>query len=281
MPELAARLKITDFEVTGNLGRDLSFVNGINIIKGENSLGKTTALKLLSHAFKSKSGPFIKEIDECEAVHIRVSLGNKVYEIKRSLHDGKTKAFVKGVSGGYWESSMKKAAEFLLLELQIPLYYVPHQLKGQGKSSSKDLFGVRHVRYISSLPVSFSDLFGLMYVPQGVGGTEIQEKANTREEQRMQRAVFETLLKLSGVNLLELEAKEAELQAQKQEVEDGINRYDSFLKELNVPSTPEIRQKIEAIEEERTAKLKDREVLLKEMRGDSESIEQLVTVHRG
>ncbi len=279
MSDVASRLKITALEVMGNMGCHLSFVDGINIIKGENSLGKTTALKLISHVFKTKTVPFIKEIDDCEAVHVQVSLNNKVYEIKRSLHDGKTKASVKGVKGGYLEFPVKKAVEFLLLELQIPLYYVPHQVKRQSKSSSDsftDLFGVHHIkRYIDPLLVSFSDLFGLMYVPQGVGGTEIQEKVSNREEKRMQRAVSETLLKLSGVNLLELEAKEAELRAKKQEIEDEINRYKTFLKELNIPSTPEIHQKIKMIEEERAAKLKEREILLQKMHGDPEIIAQL------
>lgn len=252
MPELSPRLKVNMLEVLGNRGCQLRFQNGINIIKGENSLGKTTALKLIQYAFSTKTMTFVKEIDECDVVRLNVSLTDTQYEFKRSLHEGKTKTSLRVFGSGYTEVKAKNTSKFVLVTLNIPLYYVPQHGHQQ----------------INKEFVSFSDLFGLMYVPQGVGGAGIQEKVSSREEKRMQRAVFETLLKLFGVNLLELELQKSQLEQEKQELDNEIKTYKKLLQELNIPAKGEIEQKIETLQKARIARAQEREQLLQAKRGD-------------
>lgn len=213
-----------------------------------------TLLKLITYVLGFKSVNFIKEIDECDIVRLQISLDQKNYIISRSLHQGKTKATLIFLGSDYSrEDKLITIDQLLLLELGIPFNYVPQSGK--------------------TVLVSFSELFALMYVSQEVGGTEIQESTHTANE-RMQRAVFETLLALSGADSLPLEVRKSELEAQKKEIESEIKAYKRQLQELNI-NKEKIEQKITDWQNSRMEKSKERDKIRQKMRGDSAVISKL------
>ena len=79
------RLGLIQLEVVGHKGCEMHFEDGLNIIRGQNSLGKTTALKLIHYGFGADGGDFIKEIDECEYLLLDVYLSGQRYRIRRHL----------------------------------------------------------------------------------------------------------------------------------------------------------------------------------------------------
>jgi hypothetical protein len=255
MADLAPRLKVTRLEVITNWGRqlgcELEFEDGINVIRGGNSLGKTTALKLINYALGAQVLDFIREIDQCDLVRLQISLNDKGFLISRNLNKETSKVLVKAFGSEKVEERLLEFSDFLLAKLKIPLGRVPQS----GKKAD------------APLPIYFSNLLGLMYVSQD-HGTEIQEKMQ-RQNDRMQRAIFELLLKLSGADSLELEVSKSQLEAQKLEISQEITTYKKLLQELNIPSVEAVNQEIARLQDVRISRLKERERILREMRGDS------------
>lgn len=85
MSNSSPRLRVVQLEVTGNKGCKIVFEDGLNIIRGENSLGKTTALKLIHYGFGAEGDDFIREINECEYLFLDVSLNGQKIRIRRHL----------------------------------------------------------------------------------------------------------------------------------------------------------------------------------------------------
>ena len=112
--------------------------------------------------------------------------------------------------------------------------------------------------------VSFLELFRLMYVSQAWGYVGIQ--ASQRYE-RMKHAVFETLLALSGVELFDLEVQRSKLEARRQEIKTEIDSIRGLLQELNVPTQGEINQRIDELQADRDAKVRDLQAVKRRLRG--------------
>ena len=258
MPSSSPRLKVVQLEVTGNKGCKIPFEDGINIIRGENSLGKTTALKLIHYGFGSGGDDFVKEIDECEYLFLDVSLNEQSFRIRRHLQKRLARVQVYpigkfGLDQGYYFEYQPghEFSDFLLHSLGIPTNQIPKGGRLVGETR----------------PVSFLELFRLMYVSQSLGYAGIQ--AGQRYE-RMKRAVFETLLVLSGIELFDLEVERSKLEARKKEVEIEINNIKRLIQELNVPAKAEINQRIDELQSAREAKVQELQAVKQRLRGTSQ-----------
>lgn len=266
MPDLSPRLMINTLSVMSNSDQqwhcELEFVDGINVIQGENSLGKTTVLKLIHYILGASNVDFVREIDQCALVKSQVSLNDRKFLIQRSLHEGKRKPSIQTLGSGYIpELSLSDFLNTMLLELSIPLNKIPQT----GKLAS------------IPLPVKFSDLYLLMQISQEFGGSELYEMPSKNND-RMQKAIIETLLALSGEDTLDMEVERAQLQAKKQVIDDEIKAYKKLMWELSIPIRDTIESKLAELETERSIKIQERESLRQQMRGDSNIISGIRTV---
>ena len=266
MPELSPKLTINTLSVIGHSGQkwrcELKFSDGINVIQGENSLGKTTVLKLIKYILGARNVDFVHEIDQCDLVQSQVLLNDKALIIRRSLHEGKRKPSIQAIGLSHiQEENLRDFLKILLSELGIPLNLVPQTGK----------------RALYPLHVEFSDLFLLMHISQEFGGSEIFEMPGKSNE-RMQKAIVETFLTLSGEESLSFEVQRSKLQAEKQAIEDEIEAYRKLIRELAIPIRDTIKEKIAELKAERDIKTRERENFRSQMRGDSGLISRLRSV---
>lgn len=236
------RLKIIRLEVRGNKGCKIEFKDGINVIRGDNSLGKTTAIKLIHYALGSKKVDFVKEIDESEEVILDLTLNEKMFQIRRRLRQKGARVQVypfekNGIVHSYYTNYAlgNEFSDFLLHHLGIPIRQIPVSGKKAGTTS-----------------VSFLELYRLMYVSQDLGGTYIQEG---QRNNRMQQAVLETALNLSVIELLDLEIELSVLEAKKKKIKEEIDNYNQFIQELGIPHQENIEQRIKELGDSRQDKL--------------------------
>lgn len=251
------QLKIARLEVTGAKGCQIDFDDKINIIQGENSLGKTTVLKLIHYGLGSGSS-FIKEIASCDNLNLEIELNDQTFLLRRNLKKPTSKVRVFPVQQGkvnyehYFEYALgSEFSNFILHHLQIPAKQIPQGGRQFGETKS----------------VTFLELFGLMYVSQDAGYVKIQ--ANQRHD-RMKKAVVETLIPLSGLEVLDLEVEHSRLNADRLAIKTEIDNNNKLLKELEIPPKGLILARINEIEAERNRKSQVLLELKQQMRGSSE-----------
>jgi len=255
MSSSSPRLKVIQMEVTGYKGCKVPFEDGLNIIRGENSLGKTTVLKLIHYGLGAGGDDFIKEINECENLLLDVSLNGQHFRIRRHLQKRSARVRVYpigefGLDPNYYFDYQlgREFSDFLLHNLNMPINQIPRGGRLVGETR----------------PVSFLELFRLMYVSQDWGYVSIQAR---QRYERMKHAVFETLLALSGMELFDLEVERSNLEARKQEIQTEIANTRRLLQELNVPTKGEINQRIDELQTAREAKVKELQTVKQRLRG--------------
>lgn len=69
----------------GNSVMDISFHAGLNIIAGENSSGKTTAIRFIAYALGSENISFNKVAQLCDDVYLEITANNSVVTVRRHV----------------------------------------------------------------------------------------------------------------------------------------------------------------------------------------------------
>lgn len=85
---MASRIKIQRLKVltrTGQTAYDECFHNGINIIRGENSSGKSTITHLLFFGLGGSYSDFVIEAKRCQNVYTQVDINGCIITLKREL----------------------------------------------------------------------------------------------------------------------------------------------------------------------------------------------------
>jgi hypothetical protein len=254
MPD-SPRLKVVRVKVTGHKGCEIYFENGLNIIRGRNSLGKTTALRLIHYGLGGSGENFIKEIADCEYLLLDVELNGQSFRIRRHLQkqSARIRVFPVGEYGinkhFYFDYQLGgEFSEFLLRSLGMPINEIPRGGRQAGETRL----------------VSFLEMFRLMYVSQDLGYVGIQ--AGQRYE-RMETAVFETLLDLSAARLFDLEVEKSKLEAQKDEVEAEIRHARQLMQELDIPTEDRINQRITELKNLKDEKTRELQELKQQLKG--------------
>lgn len=249
------RLKVVHVKVTGHKGCEIYFENGLNIIRGRNSLGKTTALKLIHYGLGGSGKGFIKEIADCEYLNLDVELNNQNFRIRRHLQkqSARVRVFPIGEHGinkhFYFDYQLGgEFSEFLLRNLGMPINQIP---RGGSQAGETRL-------------VSFLEIFRLMYLSQDLGYVGIQ--AGQRYS-RMETAVFETLMDLSAVQLFDLEVEKSNLRAQKDEIKTGIRNIRQLIQELDIPTRDKINRRISELKSLKESKVQELQNLKHQLKG--------------
>lgn len=245
------RLKILRVKVTGHKGCEIHFEDGLNIIGGRNSLGKTTALKLIHYGLGGSGEDFIKEIADCEYLNLDVELNNQAFRIRRHLQKSSAKVRVFPIGEYGIDKHIRLEyhpggdfSKFLLQNLGMPVNRIP-------RGSETRL-------------VSFIEMFRLMYISQDLGYVSIQ--AGQRYN-RMETAVFETLMDLSAVQLFDLEVEKSDLIAKKDKIETGISNVRQLIQELDIPTRDKINRQIKELRSLKEAKVQKLQNLKQELKG--------------
>ena len=78
-------------EKLGHFVYDEKFHKGINVIRGEHSVGKTTILELIFYVLggEIKANQWLEPADKCDSVICQVNINGKTFTLKRAIEVGK------------------------------------------------------------------------------------------------------------------------------------------------------------------------------------------------
>lgn len=209
------------------------FSRGLNVIRGENSTGRTTLLKLFEFGLGAnlEIRHFIPEIKQCEKLVLEVELNEIPYTIDRKFHGAQELTVYQGRIDDIFRPktvmTRGEMSDFLLRRLGIPLVNVVDESTGREKA------------------ITFSNIYDSLHIDQTKGFSEIQ--ANLTEKERV--IVFKLLTGISAPDSYELLVKEDELSKRRTAKENEIEYLNRFLGDETLLEPQEITARLEQIDE--------------------------------
>ncbi|MCB8948204.1 MAG: hypothetical protein H6653_09325 [Ardenticatenaceae bacterium] len=238
MNDSSPNLVITEIRVSHKDGgfalSPTRFEKGLNVIRGENSTGRTTLLKLFEFGLGAnlKVGNFIPEVKQCEKLVLEVELNGTPYTIDRKFHGSQELVVYQGRIEDIFRPKTTllrgEMSEFLLRRLGIPVVSVIDDYSGREKT------------------VSFSDVYNSLHIDQVKGFSNIQ--ANLSEKDRV--ILFKLLTGISIPNAYELRIKEDELTKKRADQVNELEYLNRFMDEIEISSRAEITTRLRQIDEE-------------------------------
>lgn len=230
---------------------NVRFHDGVNVIAGPISTGKSSVLALIDYALGSSSRPTYPEISKCSDVLVEFIVGGERLTVQRSLHSVNRKARI------YFGSVEEVFAESVDGE-EISAVHLPSE-----KSTSRELLrrlGLDNIKVkiaptqpASDLATfSLRDLMHFLYVDQD--RVDSQKSAFFEQQPPLAikwRAAFEILTGLYDDAAAGLSASLSEAQADLASRRQYVENVRTFLLHSRVPSTEDLRRELETIEAER------------------------------
>lgn len=210
------------------------FDRGLNVIRGENSTGRTTLLKLFEFGLGAnlEIRHFIPEIKKCEKLVLEVELNEIPYTIDRKFHGSQEIIVYQGRIEDIFRPRTTllrgELSDFLLQRLGIPIISVIDEYSGREKA------------------ITFSNIYDSLHIDQTKGFSEIQ--ANLSEKERI--AVFKLLTRVSVPDSYELLVKEDELSKKRSAGENEVEYLSRFLTEVEIFDPATITLRLREIDEE-------------------------------
>ncbi len=237
MNENSPNLVITEIRVSrkgGGLALPATkFSKGLNVIRGENSTGRTTLLKLFEFGLGANLNirDFIPEISECEKLVLEVEINGTPYTIDRKFYGSQELVVYSGRVDDIFLPTTTllrgEMSDFLLQRLGIPIVSVIDEY-GREKS------------------ISFNDVYDSLHIDQAKGFSKIQ--ANLSDKDRA--PLFKLLTGISAPNFYDTLVKEDELLKRRKEGEQEIEYLNRFLGEVEILHPSEINARLRQIDEE-------------------------------
>lgn len=232
-----------------------NFSAGLNIVRGENSSGRTTLLKLFEFGLGSgniKRNDFIPEIKQCEKVVLEVNLKGELYTIERTfLSSNYVEVYHGGIDDFPRSHSTKFSAGqdisgFLLNKLGVPSVTIIDEFTQKQKS------------------ISFEDVYDILYLDQAVGFSKIH--ARLSNSQRIN--VFKLLAKISTPKIYQLLLDIESLKRRKQALHDDFDAIERFFGEMKLMMPREIQLKTEELIQQKTTFNSSLEEVRRQLRAD-------------
>jgi hypothetical protein len=228
-------LKINRFRIAGKRHRDIPFAEGLNIIEGDNGLGKTTLLRLLQFGLglqqpiqgSTWKRAFIPELNDSEAVLAELEINEKPYTVQREINKNSDTAIVSSNamddlfrSERDYSIKGREFSDFLLSTLHVP----PVEIQGEFGNHSRTMF------------LTFDYLYQMMYLDQDVGYTAI---GNTMPE-RLRIACTELLLGIINTEYYDLEISDQVERDRRTQLNQELRHIQSFIENLDMLPLTEI-----------------------------------------
>jgi hypothetical protein len=242
--ENSPRLSIKEIRVSrhgGGLALRLELKDGLNVIRGENSSGRTTLLKLLEFGLGAKisSVPqfFIPEIEQCDQVVLQVELNGVPYAMSRNIHRGLGEV---NVYQGRIDDPLHQQETTLLAGEELSNF-----LLGR--------LGIPRVSFVDSYnhekAITFYDLYDALYLDQAGGFSEIHARIRG-ETKRIN--IFKLLTKTSVPELYELEVDYEGLVQESDKIRHEAEVISRFLGSLEIPTAIELSSRTQDLQSQQT-----------------------------
>jgi len=275
---MGERLVIRRLVVVGPGKRyTVGFHEGINLITGPISTGKSSVLELVDYALGSKNPPSYPELTKCSDVLLEMEAGGEVLTIQRSLKSATAKAIVyrdmaeKVLAGSAQSSEVQpkytRGAASISSEILTRLGLADIDVKS---APSQDASGIS--------PYTLRDLGLLMYVDQshmGLAGNAFYEEDIPRSIKW--KAGFEIVHELrdESTTSLSFALKSAEEEAS--HIAAYLDHARQFLNQQQIPQSADIERRLEELRGQREA-LENQMRVLKE--GEEAQLQQNLSLVR-
>jgi hypothetical protein len=200
---------------------DISFHNGLNIIAGENSSGKTTSIRFIAYALGSESINFNEVAKICDDIYLQISVNEAVITLQRHV----STELLRPLSIFWGEIERALAATPALWQLY------PFKRSESKESFSQVLFRLMEVpelRGEGGSNITMHQLMRLVYVDQETPSSDIFrfdrfDRAITRA------AVGDYLLGIDSTELYELKLRESATDKEASSLRNSIRTiYNTF-----------------------------------------------------
>jgi len=239
--EKSPSLVIQRIRVTSDRGvaLELGLKRGLNVIRGENSSGRTTLLKLFEFGLGADEPIarfFVPEIQECKRLLMQVELNGTSYTLERNFGRGSRQAVV---YQGHMDTLLhdqpsyfsvgEELSDFLLHRLDIP------------RVSYLDSYSNRERK------ITFNDLYDALYIDQERGFSQV----HARISETKRKHIFKLLTRMRHPDLYQVEIEEESLKKQRADLEADFQAVSRFFGSVKLPTPIEIQSRIDRLSEQR------------------------------
>lgn len=194
---------------------DLQFHAGLNVIRGENSAGKTTIIRFIAHALGAEAISFNQTAQLCNEAFLQIQANGVVVTLRRSIStSGQQPMSI------YWGPLENARNPSSMAEWQT----FPFRRSEAKESFSQVLFrllGMPELRGESGSNITMHQLFRLIYSDQETPSAEIF-RSEKFDPAITRAAVGDYLLGIDESELYELRLREGSLEKQLAEVKGAI-----------------------------------------------------------
>jgi hypothetical protein len=240
MSEISPSLVIRILRVTNDNGRlvlNIEPLRGVNVIRGENSTGRSTFLQLMEFGLGATwpVSRFIPEIKQCKRLLLEVELNGVPYTIERKFHGSQQVEVYQGrIDDALHEyptifSVGSEFSSFLLHKLDIP------------RISYVDPFSERENA------ITFEDIYDSLYLDQEKGFSEIHARLSKPKRPN----VFKLLTNTVVPDLYSAQLDELSLKKQLEKLEQEIAAIARFLGDIDLPTPVIIEAKANDLRDRR------------------------------
>lgn len=184
---------------------DEVFHEGVNIIRGKNSSGKSTIIDFIFYALGGDLYRWKPEAKSCDDIYIEVSLSGKIFVFKREVTD-KSKQGMEIFEGSIEEALTSQVYDWL----RYP-YSATENKESFYQAIFKEL-GIPYSKSDTNNSISMHQLLRLMYVDQ-MTSIDRLFKFDQFDSPNKRNAIGELMIGLSDFNLYELRVSFQKLDA--------------------------------------------------------------------
>lgn len=208
----------------GLVAYDEPFHHGVNIIRGENSSGKSTITHLLFYALGGDYTNFVAQARSCSCVMVEVEIDGAVLTLSRPIEkDDERRVIPKRGMTVYWGSIDQ------VLASNCESNYFGYSTTSNKRSFSNELFEVMGMPIVQGdSNITMHQLLRLLYIDQESPTSSLFyyeqfDKQTTRE------AVADLLLGIFDTELYTAKLKKIELESSISEIKSDIRSVESSL----------------------------------------------------
>lgn len=253
--------------------RILPFKDGLNIINGDKTSGKSLVLTLIDYCLGKSSRIDLnvqRELgNQIDRVFLGILINNDVLTIKRNL---KTNSSNFSVFFSDFDERSKftpkifkrsEFLEFLLLQFDIPMFKL---VKHKSHSDKKT---------VESL--SFRDIMRYVYVNQHDFGTDNFLNYKSNNTRYKLSTAFEAIAKLIEVDISDMQNEKVQIENQIKEFETNIKGLKIYLKDKELSDVELVDRKLDEIEYEVNELKRQKKQIFTKLSDDKNDVETLYT----
>ncbi|MBC2309553.1 hypothetical protein [Listeria booriae] len=224
--------------------RTLPFIDGLNIISGVKTSGKSLILRLIDYGL-GKSKKFNMDAQRvldmhCDTIYLEIGIGDEVFTIRRHLKKSVDTVHLYSINldeiDDYipLKKSLRELNIFLMRKLQISEVKL---VKNKARSADKE-----------TQIISFRDIFRYVYIPQHELGTNNFLNNESVFKRQKNPYAFEVICKIIEGNRNEIQEEIAAVENQINKLVNGKNSVYQYLVERDEEDYAELIDKKESIE---------------------------------